>query len=318
MSATLEGRYRRLLAVYPAGHRRRHQDEMLGVLMTGARAGQRWPGLTDAADLLAGALRIRLRPAHGEAARRGWADALAVTSVLLPLIVLAYLAAENLATLAIVPQGSGFFLPALESFGVSTAAWIVLTVLVLLRLRRVAGVAAAGLLAWYTVSISGAGGWYFADPATLSLAVALALSAVALLASPGPRRGMQLMTRKRWALATAVPALVGSVRAWLWPAHPAAATSIAVAVIAVVLTGMVLAAPLTRRVGMLLSVPAYYVTVGLLVPPLIVNGLGVSTTTWDGPLRLTLACLPFAVLLGVALAAARHTVRRTPPGGQES
>ena len=108
MTGTLEGRYRRLLAVYPAGHRRQHQDEMLGVLMTGARAGQRWPRLTDAADL------PRRRPADPAppGARRGrppgrWADALAVTSVVLPLIVLAYLAAENLATLAIVPRAAG-------------------------------------------------------------------------------------------------------------------------------------------------------------------------------------------------------------------
>jgi hypothetical protein len=40
MNGTLEGRYRQLLAIYPAEHRRKHQDEMLGVLMTGARAGR--------------------------------------------------------------------------------------------------------------------------------------------------------------------------------------------------------------------------------------------------------------------------------------
>ena len=62
-AAGLEGRYRRLLALYPAEHRRQHQDEMLGVLMTGARAGQRRPGLADTANLIWGALLIRLRPA---------------------------------------------------------------------------------------------------------------------------------------------------------------------------------------------------------------------------------------------------------------
>jgi hypothetical protein len=34
--AGLEGRYRRLLRWYPAGHRAVHQEEMLGVLMAGA------------------------------------------------------------------------------------------------------------------------------------------------------------------------------------------------------------------------------------------------------------------------------------------
>ena len=52
MNGTLEGRYRQLLAIYPAEHRRKHQDEMLGVLMTGARAGQRWPGRAESADLI--------------------------------------------------------------------------------------------------------------------------------------------------------------------------------------------------------------------------------------------------------------------------
>jgi len=61
-ATVLEGRYRRLLAMYPAEHRRKHQDEMLGVLMTGARAGQHRPGLADTADLIWGALLIRLRP----------------------------------------------------------------------------------------------------------------------------------------------------------------------------------------------------------------------------------------------------------------
>jgi hypothetical protein len=60
-TAELEGRYRRLLALYPAEHRRAHEDEMLGVLMTGARAGQGRPGLAESADLILGALRLRLR-----------------------------------------------------------------------------------------------------------------------------------------------------------------------------------------------------------------------------------------------------------------
>lgn len=38
-TAELEGRYLRLLAPYPAEHRPAHQEEMLGVLMAGARTG---------------------------------------------------------------------------------------------------------------------------------------------------------------------------------------------------------------------------------------------------------------------------------------
>jgi hypothetical protein len=60
-SADLERRYSRLLAWYPAAFRRDHEAEMLGVLMDSARGGQRRIGLADAADLIRGALAVRLR-----------------------------------------------------------------------------------------------------------------------------------------------------------------------------------------------------------------------------------------------------------------
>jgi hypothetical protein len=57
----LERRYSRLLAWYPAAFRREHQAEMLGVLMESARDGQQRAGLLDVADLIRGALTVRLR-----------------------------------------------------------------------------------------------------------------------------------------------------------------------------------------------------------------------------------------------------------------
>jgi hypothetical protein len=78
VNAPLEGRYRRLLAIYPAEHRRKHQDEMLGVLMTGAHAGQHRPGLRDTSNLIWGALLIRLRrpgaapPGHSGGTHWAW------------------------------------------------------------------------------------------------------------------------------------------------------------------------------------------------------------------------------------------------------
>lgn len=60
-SADLERRYSRLLACYPAAFRRDHGAEMLGVLMDSARDGQQRIGLADAADLIRGALAMRLR-----------------------------------------------------------------------------------------------------------------------------------------------------------------------------------------------------------------------------------------------------------------
>jgi hypothetical protein len=78
----LEERYRRLLAWLPWEHRRRYEDEMLGVLLDGAREGQRRPSLADTADLLAAAATLRL---HGTARKLGdprWAEAAAAAGAL--------------------------------------------------------------------------------------------------------------------------------------------------------------------------------------------------------------------------------------------
>jgi hypothetical protein len=60
-SADLERRYRRLLAFYPRAFRREREQEILSVLMAGARAGQRWPRLAEGTDLVRHAIPMRLR-----------------------------------------------------------------------------------------------------------------------------------------------------------------------------------------------------------------------------------------------------------------
>ncbi|MGW4461753.1 hypothetical protein [Micromonospora sp. NPDC004704] len=84
----LESRYRRLLAVYPWEHRRRYEDEMLGVLLDDARPGQRHPRIGDVANLVVAGLRARLGwTAHG-LTDRAWSDAAAVTGLLAALTLL--------------------------------------------------------------------------------------------------------------------------------------------------------------------------------------------------------------------------------------
>jgi hypothetical protein len=61
-SVSLEDGYRRLLAWYPRSFRRDNGQEILAVLMASAGDGQRRPRAADAADLIAGGLRMRLRP----------------------------------------------------------------------------------------------------------------------------------------------------------------------------------------------------------------------------------------------------------------
>jgi hypothetical protein len=60
-SADLERRYRRLLKFFPTRYRREHEQEILSVLMDGAKEGQRRPGLADSADLLVSAIFMRWR-----------------------------------------------------------------------------------------------------------------------------------------------------------------------------------------------------------------------------------------------------------------
>jgi hypothetical protein len=61
-AADLERGFRRWLRWYPKSFRREHEVEILGVLMAGARQGQRHPAPMECLDLMRGALWMRLRP----------------------------------------------------------------------------------------------------------------------------------------------------------------------------------------------------------------------------------------------------------------
>jgi hypothetical protein len=316
-AAVLEGRYRRLLRMYPAEHRRKHQDEMLGVLMTGARAGQHRPGPADTANLAWGALLIRLRPAPPGTAWPLWRDALAVVSVVLPLACLAYEIVSVTTVLALQPVTHVAFIAFAQELLVSAGAWGILTALVLLRLRRVAILAMAGLLIWYLVATAGAPYWAGIDPGVLQITVVLGLELAALLASAGPRQGIPLMTWRYYALAVLVPATVACVLNWAWAPHPLLASATVITLVAITLAGMAVATPLSRRVALALAIPAYYLVVRILVLPSM-SGPPSNEEGWEGPLRVSLTILPFAVLLCMALVMARRTVRHTPVDGREA
>jgi len=301
-TAGLEGRYLRLLALYPAEHRRAHQEEMLGVLMTGARAGQRRPGLAESADLILGALRIRLRAAPGQQAGALWRDALAVVGTVLPLIMLAYLGAL---TLSLIGE-HGAVVGVLARYNAEhVALWAALTACVLLRLRRTAALAAAGMLIGYAAPATYTPGWMYLSLTHMLIFVTLGLEVAALLASPGPRRGRQILTGRGYAAALAVPGAVSSLVVWVWANHPAAAAAIAIPVIALAIAGTAVTSALGWRVAALLAVPAFYAAAQFLVMPSIIGTIYVSMPGWEGPLRITLTFLPVAALLGVAVAIAR-------------
>jgi hypothetical protein len=86
------------------------------------------------------------------------------------------------------------------------AAWIILAAVVLLRLRRTAALAAAAMLIWSVVCIADPPNWSYIGPQSMLIFLALGLELTALGASPGPRRGRQLLTWKDYALTVAVAA----------------------------------------------------------------------------------------------------------------
>ncbi|MEU8327467.1 hypothetical protein [Micromonospora sp. NPDC048839] len=135
-SDDLERRYRRLLAVYPWEHRRAYEDEMLAVLLAGARPGQRRPAAADVRNLVGAGLRARLRVSARGFTEPVWADAAAVTGLLVSLVLFALAGKSLLDQLLRDPSLPPRFGPG----GVDLVDW--------LRVAGWAGVCVAALVGW--------------------------------------------------------------------------------------------------------------------------------------------------------------------------
>jgi hypothetical protein len=267
----LERNCRRLLALYPRAHRRMHEDEMLGVLVASARPWQRRPGVIDTADLILGALRIRARPTSGPVRDHRWGDALAVASVVAPVlllvIALARIAVPD-AMLSTVIEHS--YLPDWQAYlgywPLAVCAPL-LTALAFLRLRRTAGIVAI----WTTVALAVTGpglsaSYAYASPGLAAATVIAGLAAAALLLSPGPARGLQLLKWRGIAAAFVLAMLLaalsqGAFASWEIPlGDPVAISGLATVVATAVVIGIVvitcLRTPSGRRFLVLLASPA--------------------------------------------------------------
>ncbi len=216
--ADLERRYRQRLAWYPRAYRRDHEEEMLAVLLAGSQPGQEFPRLAETADLVWGAVRMRLRlgePYPGNVSR----DALAIFSVVAPLLLVGPVLVTLALHLVRVPSPLGLDLrkyPALlryyntrvavaHGLNLASVGLLAVAVAATLRLKRVALTVIAIILAWWTV---GAGyGFKPGQPFDDLFLTCYLLEAAALIASPGPRRGLQLLTWKSGAAFAAASAV---------------------------------------------------------------------------------------------------------------
>ena len=205
-SPGLERGYRRLLAWYPRAYRREHEDEILGVLMAGAGEGQRRPRLAESANVVWSALKMRLRGPAPASESRPWTDALALFSLAAPLfllvvdilaVALPYRLPQVPASplfarlIARYPEIGGLSLLHVPVFGVTVGCELIIAVLVLLGLRWLTlGVLAASVLYWVAAGHSMP---WIPYPLQLVTTGAYLLVAAALIASPGPRRGRQLV-----------------------------------------------------------------------------------------------------------------------------
>lgn len=218
----LERRYRRLLAAYPDAYRRENAEEILAVLMAGAAAGQRRPGLADTTSLLRGALSTHLRRLGQGTPQRGWEDGLALLSVAVP-VVLVLIEAMVMA-LPFHPYRihPGLGLPAPVAAHYASMVWgdttevtgpsglalgsqVLVAGAVLLGRRGAAlALTAATMLTCLVV---------FGYPVTqeIPLLTGSILEAGVLIAVPDPRRGRQLL---RWRHVIVLILTAAVVEAW--------------------------------------------------------------------------------------------------------
>jgi hypothetical protein len=227
-------------------------------------------------------------------------------SVIVPLIVLLTTAAAliNVLTISLPPGetvSTYWNIPGL-------AAPLVLAALVplALRMRRLAAFGAAGLLIAATLAAlqpvpSPAGPRSQTTLLVMTGAfvfLALAMEILALAASPGPRRGLQILTWKHWAFAVIAIVLAG-------PGVIPMPLPVQLAVTAAICAGMALASWLGRWLLLLLTVMAYptfarLLTDGAFLPP--------------SAALIAALYLPSLALAVLAIAAARRTSLRSSSG----
>jgi hypothetical protein len=365
--ARMERRYRRLLTLYPRAHRREHAEEMIGVLFAAAdydarvrapkpvawalRSGQH---VADCADLIAGAARIRGRMLVNRVkqATRSvwmvrdprWSDALAVISVIAPVLLLVAALAEFHLPQAVASSVTGhphWRLTATLGLGdlPLAAGAPAVAALALLRLRRLAGLGALAtaigqaLLAQDGAAVQRPDSPFtgYASPVVAFTVLLACTAAAALLLSPGPDRGLALLTRGGAALIGAGALILGgfSVGGNVWLDSRSGFTKglgsevtglpgdLLIAAVLVAAAVGCLRAPVSRRVLVLLAIPV--IPYAILWQEKLASDLfgQAGGATASIPSSLPLLYLPPLLLAGVIVAgtwlARRRAVRQGRP-----
>lgn len=294
----LERRYRRLLAWYPADHRRVHAEEMVGVLLAAAPQDRRRPSIADALDLIKGGLQTRIRPGRSEGLDAGWHDTLAVASIVIPTLLFIYFAiwlwiwASDLSIFVVL-----LFIalpPALALLRYRRAA--ILICLVPLLFSGFLGAQYIGHITWISGQVAG-------------LFLAFLLTTLAIVLSPGPARGLQIMNAKSWTVVCMVglgvivrepvvgrlylqPGIEPSPGWWIIPLGAA----VVAAALGLIYT---LPSPVGKRLLMLLAIPAY--------PSLVSIAAGGYAAT----AQHEVIYLPTLAIVGLAAARAWRSRRRS-------
>ena len=312
----LERRYRRLLAWYPAEHRRVHGEEMIGVLLASAGCGKRRPGFADTWDLVTGGLRIRLAQPGDDGFDAGWRDTLAVASVAIPAMlaivyaaIFSWTAYNRVSIAAGLPAG---MIAVLAGFVLLIALALVLALGGLRRPALLAYCLPVLWLGWGAPVVSDQDHGFFL--AFLTAAAAFALS-------PGARRALPIMRAWTWAVACGIglalcgPEVLmlrgGSPRWPIWPYTPGYELVMIVSLMLITAAGAIgllrtLPPPVGRRLLLLLAVPAYPGAVAL----------AASTSGSPGPLA-AVVYLPTVMLgclaAGLVWRSRRHGHLRPAP-----
>lgn len=155
---SLEIRYRRLMRIYPSDHRAAYEEEMVGVLMSGAEPGRRFPSPADAVDLIRAGVTARFGQVFHTQRGTGWRDAAGVTALFAALMMAGAAINRLVAGLVLWSGGDPLRLHGVDGLmlldpALRTLIWPMVVVAAVLGLRRTTiGLSAAAVLVQVVVT----------------------------------------------------------------------------------------------------------------------------------------------------------------------